>query len=144
MDTNFFGAVWVTRAALPFLRRQGSGHIIVVRPWAAFLPARCSASTTRRSALEGLTQSLAANVRDFGIKVTILEPTGYKTPAEASAVESDRLPAYEQNWARLAERRPMAEGRGGDPAATPAALLQVVDSDDPPLRLCSAPERWTS
>ena len=136
MDTNFFGSLWVTQAALPILRAQGSGHIIQVSSVGGhFAGPMLGIYHSTKWALEGLSQSLAAEVKEFGIKVTILEPTGYQTPAEASAAESARIPGYEQNWARLAERRAMVQGRAGDPAATPAALLQVVDADDPPLRL---------
>jgi NAD(P)-dependent dehydrogenase (short-subunit alcohol dehydrogenase family) len=136
MDTNFFGALWVTQAALPILRAQGSGHIVQVSSVGGhFAGPMLGIYHATKWALEGLSQSLAAEVKEFGINVTILEPTGYKTPAEASAAESDRIPGYEANWARLAERRTMVQGRAGDPAATPAALLQVVDMDDPPLRL---------
>jgi NAD(P)-dependent dehydrogenase (short-subunit alcohol dehydrogenase family) len=136
MDTNFFGSLWVTQAALPILRAQGGGHIVQVSSVGGhFAGPMLGIYHATKWALEGLSQSLAAEVKEFGIKVTILEPTGYKTPAEASAAESARIPGYEQNWARLAERRTMVQGRAGDPAATPAALLKVVDSDDPPLRL---------
>jgi NAD(P)-dependent dehydrogenase (short-subunit alcohol dehydrogenase family) len=136
MDTNFFGALWVTQAVLPILRAQGGGHIVQVSSVGGhFAGPMLGIYHATKWALEGLSQSLAAEVKEFGIKVTILEPTGYKTPAEAAAAESDRIPGYEANWERLAERRTMVQGRAGDPAATPAALLQVVDAEDPPLRL---------
>src|SRR5690606_11048133 len=80
METNFFGALWVTQAALPYLRRQRSGHIIQVSSIggvSAF--ADLGAYHASKWALEGLSQSLSLEVAPFGIHVTLIEPGGYAT-----------------------------------------------------------------
>lgn len=95
IETNLFGVLWVTQAALPFLRAQGSGHILQVSSisgTSAFPP---SAFITRRSgALEGLSQSLAKEIAVFGIKVTLIEPGGYST-----------------DWAGSSAKRPQSAAR---------------------------------
>ena len=87
-------------------------------------------------ALEGFSQSLAAEVADLGIKVTIVEPTGYSTDwAGPSSVQAERLPAYAPIWeARERQRAAMPAGRG-NPEATGPAILDLVDAADPPLRV---------
>jgi NAD(P)-dependent dehydrogenase (short-subunit alcohol dehydrogenase family) len=136
MDTNFFGAVWVTQAALPFLREQGSGHILMVSSVGGVM-AGSSLGIYHASkwALEGLTESLSKEVADFGIKVTLLEPTGYSTAAESAAGRSAPHPDYGREHERRVERRKFVASREGNPEATAAAVIAVVDADEPPLRL---------
>ncbi|MCW2831971.1 MAG: short-chain dehydrogenase/reductase [Aeromicrobium sp.] len=137
METNLFGALWVTQAALPFLREQGSGHIIQVSSIggiSAFpIVGLYHAS---KWALEGFSQSLAQEVKGFGIDVTLIEPGGFSTDwAGDSASHSERLPAYEELH-RLTERmRKTRVGAPGDPTASAAAILKVVDAEEPPLRV---------
>jgi NAD(P)-dependent dehydrogenase (short-subunit alcohol dehydrogenase family) len=136
MDTNFFGALWVTQAALSVLREQGHGHVLQVSsigglggsPYLGLYAAS-------KAALEGLSESLAQEVKEFGIKVTIIEPGGYRTGRVADAPHTDPHPAYEGHLRRHAEMAAVMESRSGDPEATRAAILQVVDSENPPLRL---------
>jgi NAD(P)-dependent dehydrogenase (short-subunit alcohol dehydrogenase family) len=86
-------------------------------------------------ALEGFSQSLAAEVGGFGIHVTLVEPTGYSTDwAGPSSVHAEELPAYDGIRAELAKRW-SSGGRRGDPDATAEAILKVVDADEPPLRI---------
>lgn len=133
-ETNFFGAVWVTRAALPLLREQRAGHIIQVSSIGGIVAFPLfSVYNASKWALEGFSQALAAEVQSFGIKVTLVEPTGYATEwSTASAVRTAAMPAYEGVRARAAlawrDRTP------GNPQATAEALLRLVDSEDPPLR----------
>ncbi|HEY5473757.1 MAG TPA: SDR family NAD(P)-dependent oxidoreductase, partial [Candidatus Limnocylindrales bacterium] len=79
-ETNLFGALWVTKASLPYLREQGSGHIIQVSSIGGVnaFPG-LGLYHASKWALEGFTQSLRAEVEGFGIKVTLIEPTGYAT-----------------------------------------------------------------
>ena len=136
MDTNFFGALWVTQAALPFLREQRGGHMLMVSSVGGVM-AGSSLGIYHASkwALEALSESLSKEVADFGIKVTILEPTGYRTGAEAAAGRSAPHPDYRREHDRRVERREFVASREGKPEATAAAVLAVVDAEQPPLRL---------
>ena len=136
LETNLLGALWVTQAALPYLRGQGSGHIVQVSSIggiSAFM--NTGAYHASKWALEGLSQSLAQEVAGFGVKVTLIEPSGYSTDwAGPSARHAAELPAYEpvrEQAARARARR----FTPGDPGATREAVLTLVDTPDPPLRL---------
>lgn len=134
METNFFGALWVTQAALPLLRAQGSGHIVQVSSIGGVtaLP-QLGLYNASKWALEGLSQALATEVQDFGIKITLVEPTGYATEwAAGSATHAGSLVAYDDLRERLALG--WRDFRPGDPAATASALLALVDAEHPPLR----------
>jgi NAD(P)-dependent dehydrogenase (short-subunit alcohol dehydrogenase family) len=133
LETNFFGALWVTQAALPIMREQGSGHIVQVSSigGVSAFPA-IGAYHASKWALEAFSQSLAAEVASFGIHVTLIEPGGFSTDWRGpSATNSERSPAYEEIWAA---RQPPA-GPPGDPTATREAILKVVDAEEPPLRV---------
>ncbi|HEY0576214.1 MAG TPA: SDR family oxidoreductase [Pseudonocardia sp.] len=136
LETNLFGALWVTQAALPFLREQGSGHILQVSSIggiSAFpLVGIYHAS---KWALEGISQALAQEVAQFGIKVTLIEPGGFATDwAGSSASRSEQLPAYAEYHNLVQEQRRKRVGTPGDPHASAAAVLKLVDADEPPLR----------
>lgn len=138
METNFFGLVWVTQAALPILRRQGSGHIVQVTSIGGITAfPGIGAYHASKWAVEGLTQALAGEVAEFGIHVTLVEPGGFATDwGGSSAVHSDQLPVYDGARARREEaRRTRATSGPGDPHASAAALLKVVDAEEPPLRV---------
>jgi NAD(P)-dependent dehydrogenase (short-subunit alcohol dehydrogenase family) len=137
LETNLFGALWVTQAALPFLREQRSGHIIQVSSIggiSAFpLVGIYNAS---KWALEGVSQALAQEVASFGIKVTLVEPGAFSTDwAGPSSVTSQPLPAYAEVHEQVAAARRQRFARPGDPVATREAILAVVDADEPPLRV---------
>jgi len=136
IDTNLFGALWVTQAALPLLRAQGGGHILQVSSIGGI-----SAFPTvgiyhaSKWALEGLSQALAQEVAGFGIKVTLIEPGGYSTDwGGSSAKHATPIAAYDE-VRQQAANRPSRRGTPGDPVATRDAVLTLVDSDDPPLRV---------
>ncbi len=136
LETNLFGALWVTQAALPFLREQGSGHILQVSSIggiSAFpLVGIYHAS---KWALEGISQSLAQEVAQFGIKVTLIEPGGFDTDwAGSSSSTSEQLPAYAEYHHEVQEQRRQRVGTPGDPNASAAAVLELVDAEEPPLR----------
>ena len=135
LETNLFGALWVTKASLPYLREQGSGHIIQVSSIGGVnaFPG-LGLYHASKWALEGFTQSLRAEVEGLGIKVTLIEPTGYATDwSGPSSVRAEPLPAYDDLRAVLAKRPNVADQ--GDPQATGPAILKVVDADQPPLRI---------
>ncbi|HET9690739.1 MAG TPA: SDR family oxidoreductase [Acidimicrobiales bacterium] len=135
LETNLFGAVWVTQAALPIMRRQGSGHIIQVSSIGGISAfPTVGAYHASKWALEGLSQSLAQEVAGFGIHVTLIEPGGYSTDwSGPSAQRSTENPAYAE-VREAAKKRPSANNPG-DPTATREAILEVVDAEPPPLRV---------
>jgi NAD(P)-dependent dehydrogenase (short-subunit alcohol dehydrogenase family) len=135
METNLFGALWVTQAALPIMRAQRSGHIIQVSSIGGVnaFPT-IGLYHASKWALEAFSQSLAAEVATFGIKVTIVEPGGYATDwGGPSAKHATQMPAYDQARGAIAKFR--GSNIPGDPEATGAAILKIVDATDPPLRI---------
>jgi len=135
LETNLFGALWVTQAALPIMRAQGSGHIIQVSSIGG-VNAFPTVGLYHASkwGLEGFSQSLAAEVAGFGIKVTIVEPGGFATDwGGPSAKRATQMPAYDGARAAIAAIR--HQYVPGDPEATGPAILKVVDAKDPPLRI---------
>ena len=135
IETNLFGALWVTKAALPILREQGSGHIIQVSSIGG-VNAFPTVGLYHASkwGLEGFSQTLAQEVADFGIKVTIVEPVGYSTDwAGPSGVRAERLPGVRGGVE--APRVHARRGARGDPEATGPAILELVDAAEPPLRV---------
>jgi NAD(P)-dependent dehydrogenase (short-subunit alcohol dehydrogenase family) len=135
LETNFFGALWVTQAVLPHMREQKSGHIIQVSSIGGVnaFPT-IGMYHASKWALEGFSQSLAQEVAPFGISVTLVEPGGYATDwGGASAKRAAPLTAYDPARAAIASFR-----RGnvpGDPDATGAVILKLVDAEKPPLRI---------
>ena len=137
IETNLFGALWVTQAALPYLREQGSGHIIQVSSIggiSAFpLVGMYHAS---KWGLEGFSQALAHEVAGFGIHVTLVEPGAFSTDwAGSSSKRSAEHPAYAEMHRATQEARAERAGNPGDPEATREAILRVVDAEEPPLRV---------
>jgi NAD(P)-dependent dehydrogenase (short-subunit alcohol dehydrogenase family) len=136
METNFFGALWVTQAALPIMREQGSGHIIQVSSIGGISAfPTVGAYHASKWALEGFSQSLSQEVAGFGINVTLIEPGGYSTDwSGPSAKHSEQNPDY-SGVREAAQNRRSAAASPGDPTATRQAILKVVDADEPPLRI---------
>jgi NAD(P)-dependent dehydrogenase (short-subunit alcohol dehydrogenase family) len=140
LETNLFGAVWVIQAALPYLREQGSGHIIQLSSVAGLIAMPLGgAYHASKWALEGLNEALAGEVAEFGIKVTIIEPGGFATrngknpdPLDNGHMAQTK-PAYDGVRQRLAGM--VGNQPAGDPTAAAQALLTLVDSDNPPLRV---------
>jgi NAD(P)-dependent dehydrogenase (short-subunit alcohol dehydrogenase family) len=138
LETNFFGALWVTQAALPIMREQGSGHIIQVSSIGGISAFPIvGAYHASKWALEGLSQSLAQEVASFGIHVTLIEPGGFSTDwAGPSAKHSEPLEAYDDVREKTHRERAARNTSGpGDPKASAAAVLRIVDAEEPPLRV---------
>ena len=136
-ETNVYGALWVTQAALPLLRAQGSGHIIQVSSIGGISAfPMIGIYNASKWALEGFSQALAQEVAGFGIHVTLIEPGAFATEwGGASASHSPELPAYSEAHSAVAEARKTRTGNPGDPTATGEAILRVVDAAEPPLRV---------
>jgi NAD(P)-dependent dehydrogenase (short-subunit alcohol dehydrogenase family) len=137
IETNLFGALWVTQAALPFLRAQGSGHIIQVSSIGGISAfANIGMYHASKWALEGISQSLSLEVADFGIKVTVVEPGGFSTDwGGSSARHATPSPAYDAEREKSARFRAQRTHQAGDPTASSAAILKLVDAPAPPLRV---------
>lgn len=135
IETNLFGALWVTQSALPHMRAQGSGHIIQVSSIGGVnaFPT-IGLYHASKWALEGFSQSLAAEVGSFGIKVTIIEPGGFATEwGGPSAKHARQMDVYDDTRAAIKAFR--GQNVPGDPAATGPAILKLVDAAEPPLRI---------
>jgi NAD(P)-dependent dehydrogenase (short-subunit alcohol dehydrogenase family) len=135
IETNLFGALWITQAALPYLRAQGSGHILQVSSVAGLgafpLLGLYHAS---KWGLEGFSEALSQEVAPFGIKVTLIEPGRFDTDwAGSSAVQAAPISDYDSFRDARAKRNKNI--KSGDPAASSAAILKLVDAENPPLRL---------
>ncbi|MEU8393608.1 SDR family NAD(P)-dependent oxidoreductase [Nonomuraea sp. NPDC048892] len=140
LETNLFGAVWVVQAALPYLREQRSGHIVQLSSAAGIIAMPLGgAYHASKWALEGLNEALAGEVAEFGVKLTVIEPAGFATRdgnnpdplANGHMATTD--PAYDavrQRLGAIAGKMP-----AGDPAAAAQALLKLVDSANPPVRV---------
>jgi NAD(P)-dependent dehydrogenase (short-subunit alcohol dehydrogenase family) len=136
IETNVFGALWVTQAALPYLREQRSGHILQVSSIGGITAfPNVGIYSASKWALEAFSQALAQEVAPFGIHVTLIEPQGYDTDwSGSSSRRAEPLPAYaDVHAAADAERK--NRWKQGDPEASAAAVLKVVDADEPPLRV---------
>jgi NAD(P)-dependent dehydrogenase (short-subunit alcohol dehydrogenase family) len=136
---SLYGPMNVTRAALPVMRKNRSGHIITISSTAGLVGYEyCSAYSASKFGLEGWMDCLAPEVAPFGIKTTIVKPgffrTGLLTPASTIWAEN----SFEDYAAKNAELRPfwmiMNGKRGGDHAKLAAALIRIANEDEPPKR----------
>jgi NAD(P)-dependent dehydrogenase (short-subunit alcohol dehydrogenase family) len=138
MEVMFFGAVAVTKATLPYLRRRGSGSIVQISSMGGQLSmpgfgAYCAA----KFALEGLSEALAAEVAPFGVRVLIVEPGAFRT--EFGGRRMHRSAPIEAYRVSTGPTRAAVDGmdgsQPGDPAKAAQAILEALDSTGPPLRL---------
>jgi NAD(P)-dependent dehydrogenase (short-subunit alcohol dehydrogenase family) len=137
LETNFFGALWITQAALPILRDQGGGHILQVSSIGGISAfPMVGAYHASKWALEAMSQTLAQEVAGFGITVTLIEPGGFSTDwAGPSSKRSEPLAAYDEFREKAQQERARRGAQPGDPKASAAAVLRIVDADNPPLRV---------
>ncbi|MGC4038804.1 MAG: SDR family NAD(P)-dependent oxidoreductase [Chitinophagaceae bacterium] len=135
MEANFFGLLWVTQAALPVMRAQGSGHIIQVSSLLGVVTLPIlGLYNASKFAVEGLSETLATEVKGFGINVSLVEPNGFSTDwSGASASQTTPLKEYEPVKKAFSEG--ITEDSWGIPEATTGSILKLVDSTNPPLRL---------
>jgi NAD(P)-dependent dehydrogenase (short-subunit alcohol dehydrogenase family) len=134
IETNLFGALWVTQAALPIMREQGSGHIIQVSSIGGVTAfPEVGLYHASKWGLEAFSQSLSLEVADFGINVTLIEPQGYSTDwSGPSSIRADQMDAYA--GMREARKKQLGARKVGDPDASGSAILKLVDAEKPPLR----------
>jgi len=139
LTTNLVGPMNVTRAVLPVMRKQRSGHIVTITSTGGIVGQEfCSAYSASKFGLEGWMESLRFEVEPFGIHTTIVEPGFFRTDLlekESTAYAELSIDDYAE---RTAQTRPaweaMSGKQGGDPAKLAKALVTVVDQEQPPLR----------
>lgn len=138
-DINFFGLTRMTQAVLPYMRKQKSGHIVNISSiggLAAF-PALGFYNATK-FAVDGISEALAKEVKHLGIQVTIVAPSGFRTDwAGRSANDTQiRIDDYKESAHQNQDNiREYSGNQPGDPARAAQAIIQAVESDNPPLRL---------
>jgi NAD(P)-dependent dehydrogenase (short-subunit alcohol dehydrogenase family) len=133
METNFFGVLWVTQAIVPIMREQGSGHIIQVSSVLGLvtLPV-LGLYNASKFAVNGLSETLATEVKSFGINVSLIEPNGFSTDwSGASAFQTDANAVYAPIKQAFADGA--TPDTWGKPEATAKAVLALIDSENPPL-----------
>jgi NAD(P)-dependent dehydrogenase (short-subunit alcohol dehydrogenase family) len=140
MELHFFGPVTLTRAVLPYMRRQGSGAIVQMSSMGGrFSFAGVGPYSATKFALEGLSEALALEIAPHGIKVLIVEPGAFRTGfANAGSLQEVTavLPAYDDTVGPVRSGLPESDGtQPGDPAKAAAAILTALDADKTPLRL---------
>ncbi|OQP49018.1 short-chain dehydrogenase/reductase [Niastella yeongjuensis] len=135
IETNVFGLLWVTQAIIPIMREQGYGHIIQVSSVLGVVsPPVLGLYNASKFAVEAISESLSAEVKGFGINVTIIEPNTFGTDwSGASAVHTKANPVYDE--LKKAFFGSLTEDAIGIPEATREAILKLIDSKNPPLRL---------
>jgi NAD(P)-dependent dehydrogenase (short-subunit alcohol dehydrogenase family) len=138
IETNLFGVVNVTRAAIPVMREQGSGHIIQISSIGGRVGSPgLAAYQTAKWGVEGFSEVLAKEVGPLGVKVTIVEPGGFRTDwAGASMTIRPSRREYDSTIGAMVQLRQDFENKApGDPAKAAEVILQAAGLDEPPLRL---------
>src|ERR1700736_2659678 len=138
IETNLFGVIILTKAVLPYFRERGSGHIIQVTSIAGRIgPIGRAPYAAAKWGVEGFSETLAKEVGPLGIKVTIVEPGGFRTDFAGSSTQlSEGRPEYDSTVGAAVRFQRSYNGRQpGDPAKAAAALLHVASLSQPPLRL---------
>jgi len=138
-DTNVFGVLDVTRAVLPILRSQRSGHILNISSTGGLVSfAGCGIYCGTKFALEGLSEALAQEVAPLGIKVTIVEPGAFRTSfnGQGLVTPTHLIDDYADTSGKFLQWISDMDGKQpGDPDKAAATIIQIVESANPPLRL---------
>src|ERR1700724_2500248 len=138
IETNLFGVIILTKAVLPYFRERGSGHIIQVTSIAGRIgPIGRAPYAAAKWGVEGFSETLAKEVGPLGIKVTIVEPGGFRTEFAGSSTElREGRPEYDATVGKTARFQRDYNGKQpGDPTRAAAALLNIARLDEPPMRL---------
>lgn len=144
VETNFYGVVRLTRAALPVLREQRSGHIVQISSVGGRLATPgLGAYQSSKWAVGGFSSVLATEVAPLGIKVTVIEPGGMSTEWAGSSMRIDDVrPEYEETVGLMGRMRSPQNTAASDPAKVARLVLDVVALDEPPLRLLAGPDAY--
>jgi short-subunit dehydrogenase len=135
-ETNFFGLIRMTRAVLPQMRRQGSGHIINISSVLGFLPMPYGALyAASKHAVEGYSESLDHELRTRGIRVSIIEPAYTKTPFDANFIEPDiKLDEYREARAGVSRRVNEVMATAESPDVVAETVLKAANATHPKIR----------
>lgn len=146
VETNFLGTVYVTKAALPVLRRQGGGRIIQISSLGGRIGSPgMTAYQSAKWAVGGFSEALAAEVAPLGIKVTVIEPGGMRTDWAGASMDTPPVSApYQQTvGVSAAAMAGFEKTANSDPAKVARLVLRVADLDNPPLRLLAGSDAYT-
>jgi NAD(P)-dependent dehydrogenase (short-subunit alcohol dehydrogenase family) len=138
METNLFGTIILTKAALPFMRKRRSGHIIQVSSIGGRIgPIGRGPYAAAKWGVEGFSEVLEKEVGPLGIKVTIIEPGGFRTDfAGSSSSIHDSILDYDATVGATARFQRDYNGKQpGDPKKAAQAILKIAEMSSPPLRL---------
>ncbi|MBL1201267.1 MAG: oxidoreductase [Nostoc sp. ZfuVER08] len=143
-ETNFFGVLEVLRTVLPYMRQQGSGHIVNISSVGGFVGyAGTGIYNGTKFALEGISEALAQEVTPLGIKITIVEPGAFRTEfvTRSLVIADSEIKDYEiaigemRQGARDILDNQLEFQEPGDPKKAALAIIKAVNSENPPLRL---------
>lgn len=138
-ETNLFGAIYMMRAVLPIMRQQSSGHLVNMSAIAGFTnELGFSIYGGAKFALEGVSEAVRGEVAPFGIKVTLVEPGPFRTDFIGRSLDraTNAMPEYQSTVGKFMEFLNTIEGKQpGDPVKAANAIIQIVEAENPPLRL---------
>src|SRR5271154_7224483 len=138
IDTNLFGPINLSKAAIPIMRVQGSGHILNFSSVGGRIGSTGRAAySAAKFGVEGFTEVMATEMAPLGVKVTVIEPGGFRTDFAGSSTKIQEVrPEYDSTVGKAARFQVEYNGKQpGDPARAAQVVLKVVNMDEPPLRL---------
>ena len=147
IETNLFGVIIMTKAVLPYFRERGAGHIIQVTSVGGRIgPVGRAPYAAAKFGVEGFSESLSKEVGPLGVKVTIIEPGGFRTDFAGASTELRAGRAeYDATVGAAARFQREYDGKQpGDPARAAAVLLQIAAMSEPPLRLLLGSDAFTA
>jgi NAD(P)-dependent dehydrogenase (short-subunit alcohol dehydrogenase family) len=147
IETDLFGVIILTKAALPYFRERRSGHFIQVTSIAGRIgPIGRAPYAAAKWGVEGFSETLAKEVAPFGIKVTIVEPGGFRTDfAGTSTSLREGRPEYDKTVGKTARFQREYNGKQpGDPARAAAVLIRLAAEQDPPLRIVLGSDAYSA
>ena len=147
IETNLFGVIIMTKAVLPYFRERGAGHIIQVTSVGGRIgPVGRAPYAAAKFGVEGFSESLSKEVGPLGVKVTIIEPGGFRTDFAGASTEMRAGRAeYDATVGAAARFQREYDGKQpGDPARAAAVLLQIASMSEPPLRLLLGSDAFTA
>jgi len=134
LEVNVLGVVWLLQAVAPVLRAQQGGRVLLTSSFGGLVSfPTAGLYGASKYAVEGLGESFALEMADFDVRVTLVEPAAYATDFMGTSEQTEAMPAYDGARRRTGEF--FEQMPPGDPAHTARAVLEVVDADEPPLRL---------